>query len=310
MSEAIRTQPAAVAVRHVRRGLKAMPPIIRAMRPLQWSKNGLVLAALLFDRKVFHGDALIRCLGAALVFCAVSSAIYLLNDIRDIEQDKLHPRKRLRPIAAGAVSAGQALRVAVALLLVGGLCAIAIQPEFALIIAGYVVLMIGYSYGLKRLVIVDVFSIAAGFVLRAAGGALAIQVAASPWLFVCTALGALFIGFGKRRNELITLEAMAGQHRANLEDYSVPMLDQIIAVVSAAMLMSYSFYTFDAANVPDSHAMMLTIPFVAYGLFRYLFLIYRRGEGGSPEVLLVRDPGLLICIAGWVCTSLAILYFA
>ena len=170
--------------------------------------------------------------------------------------------------------------------------------------------MVAYSYGLKRLVIVDVFSIAAGFVLRAAGGALAIQVAASPWLFVCTALGALFIGFGKRRNELITLEAVAGQHRANLEDYSVPMLDQIIAIVSAAMLMSYSFYTFDAANVPDSHAMMLTIPFVAYGLFRYLFLIYRRGEGGSPEVLLVRDPGLLICIAGWVCTSLAILYFA
>jgi len=310
MSEAIRTQPAAVAVRHVRRGLEAMPPIIRAMRPLQWSKNGLVLAALLFDRKVFHGDALIRCLGAALVFCAVSSAIYLLNDIRDIEQDKLHPRKRLRPIPSGAVSAAQALRVAVVLLIVGGLCALAIHPEFALIIAGYVVLMIGYSYGLKRLVIVDVFSIAAGFVLRAAGGALAIQVAASPWLFVCTALGALFIGFGKRRNELITLEAMAGQHRANLEDYSVPMLDQIIAVVSAAMLMSYSFYTFDAANVPDSHAMMLTIPFVAYGLFRYLFLIYRRGEGGSPEVLLVRDPGLLICIAGWVCTSLAILYFA
>jgi 4-hydroxybenzoate polyprenyltransferase len=170
--------------------------------------------------------------------------------------------------------------------------------------------MVGYSYGLKHLVIVDVFAIAAGFVLRAAGGAIAISVTASPWLFVCTALGALFIGFGKRRNELVTLEATAGAHRANLEEYSLPMLDQIIAIVSAAMLISYSLYTFDASNVPDSHAMMFTIPFVAYGLFRYLYLVYRKGEGGSPEILLIKDPGLITCIVGWVVTSLAILYFA
>jgi len=164
--------------------------------------------------------------------------------------------------------------------------------------------------GLKRMVILDVFAIAAGFVLRAVGGAVAIDVPASPWLYVCTALGALFIGFGKRRNEIVTLEAAAGQHRANLEDYSLPMLDQIIAIVSAAMLIAYSLYTFDAANVPDSHAMMLTIPYVAYGLFRYLFLVYRRGEGGSPEVLLIKDPGLISCIAGWVATSLIILYLS
>jgi 4-hydroxybenzoate polyprenyltransferase len=280
------------------------------MRPLQWTKNGLVFAALLFDRKVFQFDSVIRCLGAALVFCAVSSAIYLINDVRDIEQDKHHPRKRFRPIASGAVSKAQAMRVAIGLFLSGIICALAIHPEFALVVAGYIVLMVGYSYGLKRLVIVDVFAIAAGFVLRAAGGALAIQVGASPWLFVCTALGALFIGFGKRRNELVTLEALAGQHRANLEEYSIPMLDQIIAIVSAAMLIAYSLYTFDATNVPDSHAMMLTIPFVAYGLFRYLYLVYRKGEGGSPEMLLVRDPGLLVCITGWIGTALAILYFA
>ncbi len=288
----------------------ALPPLIRAMRPLQWSKNSLVFAALLFDKRVFQWDALWHTLAAAMVFSAVSSAIYLVNDVRDLHQDRLHPKKRNRPIAAGEVSPGQAMRVAVALLTVGLITAVAVRPEFAIVIVTYIALMLAYSYGLKRMVILDVFAIAAGFVLRAVGGAVAISVPASPWLYVCTALGALFIGFGKRRNEIVTLEAAAGHHRANLEEYSLPMLDQIIAIVSAAMLIAYSLYTFDAANVPDSHAMMLTIPFVAYGLFRYLYLIYRRGEGGSPEVLLIKDPGLISCIAGWVATSLIILYLS
>ena len=288
----------------------ALPPLVRAMRPLQWSKNSLVFAALLFDKRVFQWDALWHTLAAALVFCAVSSAIYLVNDVRDVHQDRLHPRKRFRPIASGEVSPGQAMRVAVALLTVGLITAVAVRPEFAIVILAYIALMLAYSYGLKRMVILDVFAIAAGFVLRAVGGAVAIDVPASPWLYVCTALGALFIGFGKRRNEIVTLEAAAGHHRANLEEYSLPMLDQIIAIVSAAMLIAYSLYTFDAANVPDSHAMMLTIPYVAYGLFRYLYLVYRRGEGGSPEVLLIKDPGLISCIAGWVATSLIILYLS
>ena len=305
-TEAIRTGAAA----QVRSRYQALPPLIQAMRPIQWSKNSLVFAALLFDRKIFDWESLLRCLGAAMVFCAVSSAIYLINDVRDIEQDRLHPRKRYRPIASGAVEVAQAKRVAVILFAIGLIASVAIRPAFTLVVLAYVALMIGYSYGIKRLVIVDVFAIATGFVLRAVGGAVAIHVSASPWLFVCTALGALFIGFGKRRNELVTLEAAAGAHRANLDEYNLPMLDQIIAIVSAAMLISYSMYTFDAPNVPDSHAMMLTIPFVAYGLFRYLYLIYRKGEGGSPELLLVKDPGLLICIAGWVATALAILYFA
>jgi 4-hydroxybenzoate polyprenyltransferase len=301
------TERSAEAVRARR---VALPPLIRAMRPLQWSKNSLVFAALLFDKRVFQWDALWHTLAAAMVFSAVSSAIYLVNDVRDLHQDRLHPKKRNRPIAAGEVSQGQAMRVAVALLTVGLITAVAVRPEFAIVIVTYIALMLAYSYGLKRMVILDVFAIAAGFVLRAVGGAVAISVPASPWLYVCTALGALFIGFGKRRNEIVTLEAAAGHHRANLEEYSLPMLDQIIAIVSAAMLIAYSLYTFDAANVPDSHAMMLTIPFVAYGLFRYLYLIYRRGEGGSPEVLLIKDPGLISCIAGWVATSLIILYLS
>jgi 4-hydroxybenzoate polyprenyltransferase len=286
----------------------ALPPVVRAVRPLQWSKNSLVFAALLFDERIFELGSLARCLGAALIFCAVSSGMYLLNDLRDRDADRLHPVKRTRPIAAGELSQAGAVRLSLLLLVAGLVTAIAVRPAFLGVVVGYLALMVAYSYGLKRLVIVDVFAIAAGFVLRAVGGAVAISVPASPWLYVCTALGALLIGFGKRRSELLVLQGQAGEHRANLDDYSVPLLDQIIGIVSAATLIAYSFYTFDAPNVPDSHAMMLTIPFVAYGLFRYLFLVFRREEGGAPEVLLIKDPGLLVAVAGWVVTSLSVLY--
>ena len=284
-----------------------LPALLRAMRPLQWTKNSLVFAALLFAHKVFEVEPLLRSIAAAVIFCAVSSGVYLINDIRDAEQDRLHPRKRQRPIAAGEVSVRVAT-VAAAVLLAGGVIgALALEPEFAAIIAGYIALMVAYSYGLKRLVILDVFAIAAGFVLRAASGAVVIDVPISPWLYVCTGLGALFIGFGKRRNELATLEGVAGQHRANLDAYSLPLLDQIIGIVSAAMIISYSVYTFDAAAVPENHALMLTIPFVLYAIFRYLYLIYRKHLGGSPEVLLVTDRPLLLCIIGWALASLVIL---
>jgi 4-hydroxybenzoate polyprenyltransferase len=280
------------------------------LRPLQWTKNGLVFAALLFDRRVFEFEPLARTVAAALVFCAVSSGIYLINDVRDAEQDRRHPKKRHRPIASGALAPRRALTVAAALLLGGLIGAVLVRPDFVGIVVGYVALMLAYSYGLKRLVIVDVFAIAAGFVLRAAGGAVAIDVPISPWLYVCTMLLALFLGFGKRRHELATLQETAVHHRANLDSYSLPLLDQIIAVVASATVMTYSLYTFDAPNVPENHAMMLTIPFVAYAVFRYLFLIYRRHEGGSPEVLLVTDYPLLLCILGWAVTSVAILYWA
>lgn len=302
--------PVDAAAQLVRDRYAALPPIVRAMRPLQWSKNSLVFAALLFDRRVFELGPLVRCLGALLIFCAISSAMYLINDIRDVEQDRLHPRKRLRPIAAGEVGVGRAWRLAGLLLGAGLASALAIRPEFVAVVAAYILLTTAYSYRLKQLVIIDVFAIAAGFVLRAAGGAVAIDVPASPWLYVCTALGALMIGFGKRRNELVVLERNAGLHRANLEEYSVPMLDQILGIVAAATLMAYSLYTFDAPNVPDSHAMMLTIPFVAYGLFRYLYLVYSREEGGSPELLLIKDRGLHWCILGWLVTALTVLYLA
>jgi 4-hydroxybenzoate polyprenyltransferase len=167
--------------------------------------------------------------------------------------------------------------------------------------------MIAYSYGLKRLVILDVFAIGTGFVLRAAGGAVAIAVPISPWLYVCTMLLALFIGFGKRRSEIVLLEGQAGRHRANLDAYTIGMLDQIIGIVSSATVMAYSLYTFDAASVPENKSMMLTIPFVLYAIFRYLYLVHRHNLGGSPEVLLFTDRPLLLCIVGWGISSIVIL---
>jgi 4-hydroxybenzoate polyprenyltransferase len=290
--------------------LRALPPQIRALRPLQWTKNGLVLAALVFDRQIFEPDKLVRSIAAVLIFCAISSAIYVINDLRDVAQDRLHPVKRRRPIASGELPVLHAWVLAGLLLVVGLLGAVIVRPAFALVIAGYIALMVAYSHGLKRLVIVDVFAIAAGFVLRAAGGAVAISVPISPWLYVCTMLLALFLGFGKRRHELAVLQEHASAHRANLDSYSLPLLDQIIAVVASATVMSYSLYTFDAPNVPDNRAMMLTIPFVVYAIFRYLYLIYRKQQGGSPEVLLVTDRPLLLSIVGWGLASVVILYLA
>jgi 4-hydroxybenzoate polyprenyltransferase len=182
------------------------------------------------------------------------------------------------------------------------------QVRYTLNMAGYIGLMVAYSYGLKRVVILDVFAIAAGFVLRAAGGAVAIDVPISPWLYVCTMLLALFIGFGKRRHELTSLHDAAALHRANLSAYSLPLLDQMISVIASATVMAYSFYTFDAASVPRNHAMMLTIPFVAYAIFRYLYLIHHDDRTGSPETLLFADAPLFICIASWGVTSVVILY--
>ncbi|CAA9550724.1 MAG: Conserved membrane protein, possible 4-hydroxybenzoate octaprenyltranferase [uncultured Thermomicrobiales bacterium] len=280
------------------------------MRPLQWTKNGIVFAALVFDQQLFRVEPTLRSLLAAAVFCAVSSAVYLVNDLRDIEGDRIHPKKRHRPIAAGLVTPAQAGTTAFVLFALALLGAGIVSPGFLAVIVGYVALMVAYSYGLKRLVILDVFAIAAGFVLRAAGGAVAIDVPVSPWLYVCTMLLALFLGFGKRRHELTSLEAAAGRHRANLDAYSVPFLDQLIGIVSSATVMAYAFYTFDAPNVPTNHAMMLTVPFVVYAIFRYLFLIHRRDLGGSPEVLLFADRPLLGAIVAWGLTSIGILYLS
>lgn len=285
---------------------QTFPAIVRAMRPLQWTKNAVLLAALVFDRKLFEPDAVIRAVVAVLVFCALSSGVYLINDVRDAASDRLHPTKRHRPVAAGELSPRFAVAVAILLFGVGLATAWFVRLPFMAVSAGYVALMMLYSLGLKQVVILDVFAIAAGFVLRAAGGAVALTVTISPWLLVCTMLLALFIGFGKRRHEIVAV-AHASDHRSSLSGYSLSFLDQLIGTVASATVMAYSIYTFDASNVPRNHAMMLTIPFVAYAVFRYLYLIHRNELSGTPEALLFADRPLLLAIVAWGLSSITIL---
>ena len=286
-----------------------LPPLIRALRPVQWSKNLLVFAALLFSLNVFDARRIVQATGAFLVFCAVSSAIYLLNDVRDRALDAHHPVKRFRPIASGAVAPRTAQIVAVVLAAGGLLGAWLIDLQLLLVVAAYLGLMTAYSLGLKRVVLLDVIIISLGFVLRAAAGAVAIDVPISPWLYICSMLLALMLGFGKRRHELLMLRGTAGLHRTNLDDYSVPLLDQIIAVTSSAAVVAYSVYTFTAPTLPENHSMMLTIPIVLYAVFRYLFLIYKEHLGGSPELLLMHDRPIQISIVLWGVASWAILYW-
>lgn len=292
--------------------------LLVSLRPKQWSKNSLVFLALLFSANERWSlsdpagavDVIGHSLLAFTLFAAVSSAQYLLNDVIDAPQDREHPRKRHRPIAAGRISRGLALVAAVALALVGLAGGAWLAPPLGAVLALYLAAMIGYSTWLKHLVIVDVFVIAGGFVLRAAGGALAIAVPISPWLYLCTLLGALFLGFAKRRNELSVLQHRAANHRRILDEYTAGFLDQMINIVAASTVIAYSFYTFSAPNLPSNHAMMLTIPFVLYGIFRYLYLIHIKGLGGSPEDVLFSDRWLLAGIAGWIVVSAAVLLLA
>jgi len=292
--------------------------LVRAMRPRQWTKNGIVFLALVFSvGQQYHlSDTsewvpkLLESLVAFACFCLVSSADYLVNDIRDIESDRAHPRKRNRPIAAGLLPVNTAWTAAVVLALVGNAGAFALNWRMGLVILSYTALMVAYSYRLKHVVLIDLMVIAAGFVLRAMAGALAIDVPISPWLYVVTALGALFLGINKRRAELELLQDDAGTHRKILDEYSTDLLDQMASTVTAAVLMAYGLYTFTAEGLPENHTMMLTIPFVLYGIFRYLYLVHNRQEGGSPEEVLLRDVPTMLTIIGWVVTAGIVLLVA
>jgi 4-hydroxybenzoate polyprenyltransferase len=288
-----------------------LPPLVRALRPKQWLKNGVLLAGLLFTLDTGHtaGDWL-RVAAGIGVFCLLASAIYLINDLRDAEQDRLHPRKRLRPIAAGEVKAGAALGLALALAVAGGAAALALGWEFALTAAAYLLLTVAYSLWLKHVVIVDVMVLASFYVIRAVAGAVVIGVEISPWLLVCTTLGALFIGLAKRRNELLTVED-AGSHRRALEEYTVAMLDQMINIVAASTLVAYMLYTFPtfSRTAQQRPLLMLTIPFVVYGLFRFLYRMHRHGKGGDPSADLVEDRPLLVCGVLWALTAAAIMLY-
>ena len=283
-------------------------PVLLALRPRQWTKNGLLFVALAFTMNVQQPALAGRALAAFACFCALSSAGYLLNDLADIEADRQHPTKRLRPIAAGAVPVPLALGLGVLLALLGVAGCLLLRPALGLLGLGYLALTAAYTIWLKHLVLVDVFAIAAGFVLRAVAGAVAIGVPISPWLYLATMLGALLLALGKRHAEQRELGAAATGHRRNLVAYSVELIDQLILIVSSAALMTYALYTFSAENLPKNHSMMLTIPVVLYGLFRYLFLARAGTVGGAPEELLFRDRPLRLAVLLWVALVLVILY--
>lgn len=279
----------------------SMNPWVRLLRPMQWAKNAVVLAALVFGRVYDDPVRVLASLGAVIAFCAISSAGYIFNDWLDIERDRHHHLKRARPLASGAIRARSALLLAAALAAASGVLSFVISPWLTLVVVMYALLMCAYSLWLKRVVIVDVFVIATGFLLRAIAGGVAVGVPISTWLMLCTVLLALFLGFCKRRNEVVTLQESAELHRVSLRGYTTEILDQFILLTASSTLMAYAMYTFTAESVPTNHAMMITVPIVAFALFRYLYLVYGRVEGGAPEVLLFQDIPLLSSILLWAC---------
>lgn len=285
--------------------------LIKAMRPKQWTKNGFVFFALVFDKQLFHRDAFVRTLEGFFLFCLISSTVYLFNDIADVESDRQHPEKKYRPIASGALPVNAAWIAAFALSILTLSLGYFLSPAFAGILAIYLVINLLYSRWLKHVPILDVLIIAAGFVLRVGAGASLIVVERfSPWLYVVTTLFALFIGFGKRRAEMTLLEKGAGAHRKVLDGYTLPMLDQFITIVSGTTIVAYSLYTFSAPNLPENHSMMLTIPFAVYGIFRYLQLIQTGHAAGSPDEVALKDRPLQLTALLWGLAVLAIFYFS
>jgi 4-hydroxybenzoate polyprenyltransferase len=283
--------------------------VIRAMRPAQWLKNGVVFAGLVFGGKLLEPTAVVSAALAALAFCLLSGGFYLVNDVRDRDSDQLHPVKRTRPIPAGELAPQTAGVVGALLILVAIAASALLSWSLVLVFLAYAGLMAAYNLGLKEIAILDVFAIAAGFVLRAVGGAVVVDVSISRWLLVCTILLALLIGFGKRRHELIALNNPTG-HRRNLSVYNEAMLDQCVAVTAAGTLIAYAVYTFDSQSAQNHGRMMLTIPFVAYGVFRYLYLLYLGGKGGTPEAMLLTDRPLVAAVSAWALVSVILFYFA
>jgi 4-hydroxybenzoate polyprenyltransferase len=289
-----------------------LPAVLASLRPHQWTKNLVVFAALALSKHLFEMDPLLRTLLAFAVFCGLSGAIYLVNDVADVERDRLHPLKRLRPVASGALPVSAAITAAAVL---GASClalSLLLGVPFAVCAALYLALNLLYSFRLKEVVILDVIAISLGFVIRAVAGAVAIAVHISDWLLVCTILLALFLALSKRRHELTSLNDSASEHRKILSEYSPYLLDQMIAVVTASCLMAYAFYTMAPETVEkyQTDRLSWTIPFVLYGIFRYLYLVHLKDQGGSPTDILLTDRPLLVDVFLWVVAIIAIVYTA
>ena len=278
---------------------------LRLARPKQWTKNGFVLAGLVFSGEALQAAPILNALLAFVTFCALSSGVYAANDVLDVKEDRAHPLKRFRPVASGEVSERSALFFAGALA-VGGLgLGFFVDLGVGVAGAGYLLLQVVYTTFLKHMAILDVMSISTGFVIRALAGVAAVGTPMSPWLIVCTGLLTLFLGFSKRRHELATLGVGAVGHRKNLQDYSVPMLDQMMNIMISATIIAYTLYTF---TVYENAYMMSSIPFVIYGVFRYMLLVHRDG-GDNPDTLLIQDRPLQVTLALWLAVVMTVIYF-
>jgi len=283
--------------------------LLKTMRPRQWTKNVFYFAALVFDAKLLDPAYTLPSIAGFLLLCLTSGTVYLLNDLVDLEKDKQHPVKRNRPLPSGRLSRRAAIGALILFVIVGQPLGYLLHPTFGAILSGYLVLQVLYSFVLKHMVLIDVMTIAAGFVLRVGAGVALVDVERfSPWLYVCMTLLALFLGFGKRRHELVLLRESANNHRAILDEYSLALLDQIITIVVAATIIAYALYTFSAEGLPENHLMMLTIPFILYGLFRYLYLIHAKGQGGAPEEILLGDVPFIINAFLWAASVVLIFY--
>ncbi len=287
-----------------------MHDLLRSLRPEQWTKNLIIFAGLIFGRQLFDPVACLVVTGAFLVFCGLSGVVYLLNDVIDREADRHHPLKSLRPVASGALPPRTALAAASVIGVAALAVAFRLDLLFGLVAFGYTSLLVAYSAVLKHIVILDVLTIALGFVLRAAAVAIVIDVPISHWLLVCTILLALFLALSKRRHEVVMLADRAAGHRTALGEYSPYLLDQMISVVTASTLIAYTFYTISPDTVAkfDTDLLGLTVPFPLYGILRYLYLVHQRDGGGNPSELLLTDRPLLLCIGLWGLSLVAIIY--
>jgi 4-hydroxybenzoate polyprenyltransferase len=301
----------------LKEGTVYLRSFLRAMRPRQWAKNGIIYFAFIFTinerwdlSEWGESLELFGVATAALLFCLLSSATYLVNDLIDAPQDRLHPLKRYRPIAAGEVSPRQAKGAALAMFIVGIGLSFLLEPWFGLVVLVYLTLTLAYSMKLKQIAVVDVLVLSSGYVLRAVGGAVVIQVPISLWLYAVTSLGAMLIGFGKRRGEMAGAEGLASQQRHVLKDYSRALLNRLIVLVAGGVFIAYVAYTLTASNLPDNRTMALTVPIMAYGLYRYLHLVYHHNAGETPEEMFLKDRPLMATVFLWLTTVLVVLVLA
>jgi 4-hydroxybenzoate polyprenyltransferase len=283
--------------------------LIKTMRPRQWTKNIVIFAPLIFDVKLFQLRYLAQTVAGFVLLCLMSGTVYIINDLADIEKDRQHPKKRNRPLASGQLKPTVATVAAIVALLAVLPVGFLLHPVFGGILTLYLLSQIAYSFWLKNIVIIDVMLIASGFLLRVAGGVPLVDAQRfSPWLYVCMTLLALLIGFGKRRHELVLLKQDANMHRQSLEEYNLPLLDHVISIVTASTLLAYALYTFSAEGLPPNHTMMLTIPFVLYAIFRYLYLVHVNELGGAPEEIALSDRPLQVTFILWGLSVVIVMY--